>query len=147
MRRRGERYRSTPDESLPIQPERGLLVHANHFESVAALVKLRDTDTGLPTTPDSAYCAQRVRGRLAPKRGAIGVANLRAGFFDDFASPYAVCLPPRPAATGDTLSATVMMIVIKPGEGWMEICPLLALNRDFTGYALAESAATALAAE
>jgi isopenicillin-N N-acyltransferase-like protein len=136
---------SAPDESFLIQPDQGLLVHANHFESPAALAKLKDT--GLPTTPDSAYRAQRVRGHLAPKRGAIGIDDLKAAFFDDFASPYAVCRPPRPAATGDNLSATVMMIVMKPEEGWMEICPLPALNRRFTRYTLTLSAATALAAE
>lgn len=136
---------SAPDESFLLQPENGLLVHANHFESPAALAKLKDT--GLPSTPDSAYRAQRVRGLLAPKRGAIGVDDLKAAFFDDFASPYAVCRPPRQAATGDNLSATVMMIVMEPGAGWMEICPLPALNRTFTRYSVASSDATALAAE
>ncbi|HET6239215.1 MAG TPA: C45 family peptidase [Acetobacteraceae bacterium] len=136
---------SAPDESFLIQPDQGLLVHANHFESPAALAKLRDT--GLPSTPDSAYRAQRVRGHLAAKRGSVGIDDLKSAFFDDFASPYAVCRPPRPAATGDNLSATVMMIVMKPAEGWMEICPLPALNRTFTRYALIPSTATALAAE
>lgn len=136
---------SAPDESFLLQPDDGLLVHANHFESLAALAKLKET--GLPSTPDSAYRAQRVRGLLAPKRGAIGVDDLKAAFFDDFASPYAVCRPPRPAATGDNLSATVMMIVMQPASGWMEICPLPALHRTFTRYTLTPPAATALAAE
>ncbi len=136
---------SAPDESFLLQPDDGLLAHANHFESPAALAKLKDT--GLPSTPDSAYRAQRVRGLLAPKRGAIGVDDLKAAFFDDFASPYAVCRPPRPAATGDNLSATVMMIVMQPASGWMEICPLPALHRTFTRYTLTPPAATALAAE
>ena len=47
-----------------------------------------------------------------------------------------MCRPPRPAATGDNLSASVMMIVMQPAEGWMEICPLPALNREFTRYTL-----------
>jgi len=136
---------SAPDESFVIQPDNGLLVHANHFESVAALAKLKDT--GLPNTPDSAYRAQRVRGHLGPKRGTISLDDLKAAFFDDFATPYAVCRPPRPAATGDNLSATVMMIVMKPAEGWMEICPLPALNRTFTRYSVASSGTAALAAE
>jgi isopenicillin-N N-acyltransferase-like protein len=136
---------SAPDESFVIQPDNGLLVHANHFESPAALAKLKDT--GLPNTPDSAYRAQRVRGLLAPKRGTISIDDLKAAFFDDFATPYAVCRPPRPAATGDNLSATVMMIVMKPAEGWMEICPLPALHRSFTRYGVARTSATALAAE
>ncbi|HTW72421.1 MAG TPA: C45 family peptidase [Acetobacteraceae bacterium] len=125
---------SAPDESFLLQPDAGLLLHANHFEHPAALAKLRDT--GLATTPDSAYRAQRVRGLLNPRRGRIGIGDLKAALFDDFAAPYSVCRPPRPAAVGDNLSASVMMVVMQPGEGWMEICPLPALQREFTRYTL-----------
>jgi isopenicillin-N N-acyltransferase like protein len=125
---------SAPDDSFLLQPDNGLLVHANHFEHSAALAKLRDT--GLATTPDSAYRAQRVRGLLSPKRGRLGMDDLKAALFDDFGSPYSVCRPPRQAASGDNLSASVMMIVMQPAQGWMEICPLPALNRDFTRYTL-----------
>jgi len=125
---------SAPDDSFLLQPDAGLLVHANHFEHAAALAKLHDT--GLATTPDSAYRAQRVRGLLAPKRGRIGIDDLKAALFDDFGTPYSVCRPPRPAASGDNLSASVMMVVMQPGEGWMDICPLPALQREFTRYTL-----------
>jgi isopenicillin-N N-acyltransferase-like protein len=136
---------SAPDESFLVQPSGGLLVHANHFENTAALAKLKDT--GLPSTPDSAYRAERVRNALARSRGRITLDNLKTAFFDDFATPYSVCRPPRPAASGDNLSATVMMIVMKPAEGWMEICPLPALNHQFTRYTLNQAPALAAAAE
>jgi isopenicillin-N N-acyltransferase-like protein len=129
---------SAPDESFLLQPDNGLLVHANHFEHPAALAKLRDT--GLATTPDSAYRAQRVRGLLAPKRGRLDMDDLKASLFDYFGSPYSVCRPPRPAASGDNLSASVMMIVMQPAAGWMEICPLPALYREFTRYTLSSVA-------
>ena len=125
---------SAPDESFMLQPEGGLLVHANHFEHPAALAKLRDT--GLAMTPDSAYRAQRVRGLLGPRRGQLTMEDMKAALFDDFGSPYSVCRPPRPAATGDNLSASVMMIVMQPADGWMDICPLPALQRAFTRYRL-----------
>jgi isopenicillin-N N-acyltransferase like protein len=125
---------SAPDDGFLLQPDAGLLVHANHFEHPSALAKLRDV--GLATTPDSAYRAQRVRALLAPKRGRIGVDDVKAALFDDFGTPFSVCRPPRPAATGDNLSASVMMVVMRPAEGWMEICPLPALQREFTRYAL-----------
>ncbi|HEY1930905.1 MAG TPA: C45 family peptidase [Acetobacteraceae bacterium] len=128
---------SAPDDSFLLHPDNGLLVHANHFEHPAALAKLRDT--GLATTPDSAYRAQRVRTLLTPKRGRIEMADLKSALFDDFGTPYSVCRPPRPAASGDNLSASVMMIVMQPSEGWMEICRLPALNREFTRYTLAET--------
>ncbi len=136
---------SAPDESFLLQPQAGLLVHANHFESVAALAKLRDT--GLPGTPDSAYRAERVRAALARRLGRITADDVKAALFDDFATPYSVCRPPRPAASGDNLTATVMMIVMKPAEGWMEICPLPALNRQFTRYTLDAAPAFAAAAD
>ena len=128
---------SAPDESFMLQPDNGLLVHANHFEHPAALAKLRDT--GMATTADSAYRAQRVRGLLAPRRGRITMADLKSALFDDFGTPYSVCRPPRPAVSGDNLTASVMMIVMQPSEGWMEICPLPALNREFTRYTLTET--------
>jgi hypothetical protein len=33
-----------------------------------------------------------------------------------------------------------MMIVMQPAEGWMEICPLPALQRAFTRYRLSTAA-------
>jgi isopenicillin-N N-acyltransferase-like protein len=136
---------SAPDESFLLQPRDGLLVHANHFENLAALAKLQDI--GLPTTPDSAYRAERVRTALTRQRGRITVDDLKAAFFDNFATPYSVCRPPRPAAVGDNLTATVMMIVMKPAEGWMDICPLPALNQQFTRYSLSDVPALAAAAD
>ena len=53
-------FECAPDETFPVHPERGLLVHANHFVSPVALGKLKDT--GILNTPDSLYRDIRVRG-------------------------------------------------------------------------------------
>jgi isopenicillin-N N-acyltransferase-like protein len=58
-----------PDEAFPIHPVNGLLTHANHFESPAALAKLKDTS--LAETPDSLYRAARIRSLLVPKFGKL----------------------------------------------------------------------------
>jgi hypothetical protein len=58
--RLGHRLRMRAGRSLPALPGRRLLVHANHWVSPTALLKLRDT--GITTAPDSLYRDWRVRG-------------------------------------------------------------------------------------
>ena len=77
----------------------------------------------------------RVRSLLAPAIGSITVDAVKAALFDDFATPWSVCRPPRLSLT-DNLSATVAMVVMEPALGIMEVAPLPALNRRFTTYRL-----------
>jgi isopenicillin-N N-acyltransferase-like protein len=122
-----------PDQAFPVLPEDGMIVHANHWISPSALCNLRDT--GIGSAPDSQYRDWRVRRLLNEPRRKLTREDLKAALFDDFLSPFSVCRPPRPGATGDT-SASVAMILIEPGLGVMEVAPLPALNRDFTLYSL-----------
>lgn len=127
-----------PDESFLVQPEKGVLVHANHWQSPVALSKLKDT--GLLSTPDSVYRDRRVRASLDAKQGGLTMDDLSEAFFDDWQTPWSVCRPPR-MNLGGNLSATVAMILMRPADGVMEIAPLPALNRSFTRYTLAPQAA------
>lgn len=131
-------FECAPDEAFPIHPEAGLLVHANHWISPVALTKIKET--GLINTPDSLYRDVRLRGALMRDHGRLTVDHLRAALFDDFATPWSVCRPPRTTFQGN-LSATVAMILMQPARGLMEICPLPALQRDFTTYRLTTAAA------
>jgi isopenicillin-N N-acyltransferase like protein len=133
-------FECAPDETFPVHPERGLLVHANHFVSPVALGKLKDT--GILNTPDSLYRDIRVRDLLQPHIGAITFDTVKNALFDDFASPWSVCRPPR-RSFSTNLSATVAMIVMEPERGIMEVAPLPALNRQFTTYRLDVSSAAA----
>lgn len=126
-------FECAPDETFQVHPERGLLVHANHFVSPVALAKLKDT--GIANTPDSLYRDLRVRQLLAPQIGGLTRDAVKAALFDDFASPWSVCRPPRPSL-GNTTTATVAMVVMEPALGLMEVAPLPALNRRFTTYRL-----------
>jgi isopenicillin-N N-acyltransferase like protein len=126
-------FECAPDEAFPIYPgDDQLIVHANHWVSPVARTKLRDT--GCENSPDSYYRDWRVRQLLnaAPKvdRNAV-----KAALFDAFATPYSVCRPPR-LGTRHTMTATVAMIVMHPGNGEMDAAPLPALNRIFTRYSL-----------
>lgn len=122
-----------PDESFLLEPQDGILVHANHWRSPVALSKLKDT--GIATTPDSVYRDRRVADALCAKRGALTIEDLRSALLDDWQSPWSVCRPPR-MNMGGNLSATVAMILMRPATGHMEIAPLPALNRRFTSYSL-----------
>jgi isopenicillin-N N-acyltransferase-like protein len=126
-------FECAPDETFWVAPENGLYVHANHWISEAARAKVKDT--GLQETPDSIYRDKRVREYLAPRRGKLTLEDFRQAFFDDYASPYSVCRPPRPNNRGATV-ATSAMVLMRPGEGHLEVCPMPALNRTFTTYTL-----------
>ena len=126
-------FECAPDEAFAVYPDRELIVHANHWVSPIALGKLKDT--GIANTPDSVYRDWRVRRLLDAAGEKIGTADIKRALFDDFATPYSVCRPPRPSSNSN-LSATVAMVVLEPGEGTMEVAPLPALQREFTRYSL-----------
>ena len=138
-------FECAPDETFPLHPDRGLLVHANHFVSPVALSKLREM--GLGGSADSLYRDIRVRDLLLPDLGRIGVAHVKAALADDFATPFSVCRPIRPTAQ-DNLSATVATVVMQPELGVMEVAPLPAHGARYTTYRLTpDHAALRTAAE
>jgi isopenicillin-N N-acyltransferase-like protein len=126
-------FECAPDETFQVHPERGVIVHANHFQSPVALAKLKDT--GIANTPDSLYRDVRVRQLLEPHIGAITTAHVKTALFDDYESPWSVCRPPR-LNTSNNLSASVAMVVMQPHLGLMEVCMLPALSREFVSYRL-----------
>ena len=127
-------FECAPDEVFPVLPEDGLIVHANHWISPIALTKLRDT--GIGNAPDSQYRDWRVRNLLNNPRRKLTRADLKAALNDDFLTPYSVCRPPRPGASGDA-SASVAMILMEPALGIMEVAPMPAMTQQFTIYSLA----------
>lgn len=126
-------FECAPDETFQVHPERGVIVHANHFQSPVALAKLKDT--GVANTPDSLYRDVRVRQLVEPHIGKITRDHVKAALFDDYESPWSVCRPPR-LNTSNNLSASVAMVVMEPTLGVMEVAMLPALNREFTEYRL-----------
>lgn len=121
-----------PDESFLLHPENGLLVHANHWESQVALVKLRE----LLPSPDSVYRGRRVLRHLTKDGGKIDFETFRQAFMDRFGYPYAVCRPPQKATSGDHLSATAATVLMRPAEGVMEVAILPAVQPAFQRFTL-----------
>lgn len=136
-------FECAPDETFMVEPDDGLLVHANHWRSPIALTKFRDT--GVASFPDSLYRDVRARDLLAPKIGTLTVDDVKAALFDDFASPHSICRPPRRSAGAD-LSATVATLVMRPAAGLMEVAMLPAVDRAFTTYTLEMETAAVRAA-
>jgi len=126
-------FECAPDETFWLAPDRGLYVHANHWISPSARAKVKDT--GLAETPCSIYRDKRVREQLAPKLDKLTLDDLRQAFFDDWGSPWSVCRPPRLNTRG-VMTATTAMILMRPGEGHLEACPMPSRNRHFTTYTL-----------
>jgi len=126
-------FECAPDETFLVHPKRGVIVHANHFQSSVALSKL--CDMGVAKMPDSLYRDERVWQLVKPHIGDITPEVVKAALFDDFESPFSVCRPPRLNDTNN-LSATVAMIVMQPGRGTMEVSTMPALHPAFQTYHL-----------
>ena len=126
-------FECAPDETFWLAPEDGLYVHANHWIAPSARAKVKDT--GLAETPCSIYRDRRVRERLGARRGKLTLDDFREAFFDDWGSPWSVCRPPRLNPRG-VMVATAATILMRPGEGHLEACPMPAHNRRFTAYNL-----------
>lgn len=126
-------FECAPDETFLVYPDKGLLVHANHFQSQVALAKL--LDKGVVNMPDSLYRDLRVRGLIEPHLGKVTINHVKDALFDNFESPWSVCRPLRRSLSNNQ-SATVAMIVMVPAEGRMEVALLPAINPHFTSYDL-----------
>jgi isopenicillin-N N-acyltransferase-like protein len=126
-------FECAPDDTFWLAPDRGVYVHANHWIAESARTQVKDT--GLAETPCSIYRDKRVRDQLGPKRGKLTLEDFRSAFFDDWGSPWSVCRPPRLNTRG-VKTATTAMILMRPGEGHLEACPMPSLNKRFTTYTL-----------
>lgn len=126
-------FECAPDEMFHVPAANGLLVHANHWLSPAAQVKLRNTDAR--AFPCSYQRQVRAETLLGPKHGSITVEDVREVLLDSYGAPWSICRPPRPSAFTN-LSATVASLIMDPAAGTMELAMLPALIPEFTRYNL-----------
>lgn len=122
-----------PDEIFWVTPQRGLLVHANHWMSPAAQAKL--VDLGLVTSPDSLYRQRRVQSALDAAHGIITLDTLKTVLADSFGHPDAVLRSPKPAAF-DSISATVATTLMDPAARRMWIARKPYATHEFVEYQL-----------
>lgn len=123
----------TPDEVFWLLPENEVLVHANHFVSLPARVKV--TDRGLATNGDSLYRDVRVRRYLARDHGRITVETLKEALADRFGAPRSVCRSAT-AGPGGRLSSTVATVIMDTTDQKMWIAPRPYGPHRYTEYGL-----------
>jgi isopenicillin-N N-acyltransferase like protein len=139
-------FECAPDETFMVEPQNGVLVHANHWLSPIALTKLREC--GMADAPSTFYRELRAREALAAKVGDVTVGDVMAVMLDDFETPWSICYPPRPSSPTDpSIYATVSTLVMRPELGEMRVAMLPALDKRFTDYTLEMEGATSPTAE
>lgn len=120
-----------PDESFFLHPKDGILTHANHWESAAALSKIRVV--GMSESPCSPYRGRRLWRLLNRRNGNLTMDDMRQAFLDDWQSPYSICRPPREGLFTPCTAATVLM---NAAEGTMEVARVPAEDPRFTKYSI-----------
>lgn len=126
-------FECSPEESFPIYPVDGLLVHANHWMSAVALSKQRDG--GIAHTPDTLMREVRVRQLLTPRLGHVTVDDVKDALLDDFDSPLSVCQPAHMGKRGESM-ATVATIVMSPGRQCLDVARMPAHGGEFLHVSL-----------
>lgn len=111
-------FETTPDAVYPVYPQRGLLTHANHFQSAVAQMQ----GVGSSYTGDSLYRDFRARELLEPKIGDITVDDVKAVLRDEFGAPRAISRSPH-EYPGQGSTMTIASLVFELGEGLMHVAP------------------------
>ncbi len=127
-------FETTPDGVYFLEPEEGLLVHANHFKSPQALAQV--TDINIARCPDTLCRDSRMRRRLARHRGKITVETFREAFADTFGKPNSVLRHPA-ARPGGMISATIYTLIMDAGSLRAWVAPKPYEGATYTEYALA----------
>ena len=80
--------------------------------------------------------SRQARARPAfPQARQAHAGRFPLGLLRRWNSPWSVCRPPRLNTRG-VKTATTAMILMRPGEGHLEACPMPSLNKRFTTYSL-----------
>lgn len=124
---------ATPEQVFWLRPENGIMTHANHFKSPAAMAKVNDL--GLNICPESLYRDSRVEQHLRAAANRITVQSFKDAFADDYGSPDAVCRRPSARKSG-SLSATVATLIMESAHRRMWIAPKPWESAHYTEYRL-----------
>jgi isopenicillin-N N-acyltransferase-like protein len=111
-------FETTPEHAYPVYPERGLLTHANHFQSVVAQV----SGVAKYYTGDSVYRDFRARQLLEPLIGEITAEDIKAVLCDEFGAPRGICRSPHDYP-GHAATMTIASMVFDPAAGIIEVAP------------------------
>ena len=105
---------TTPDRFRVLEPEQGILVHANHYVSEA----FKDEDALVAGSPDTLIRQQRLRRLLEAHRGRIDLELLHEALKDHSNYPDSICCHPDPEAIPEYRwkTAAVMLYNLTAGR-------------------------------
>ncbi len=83
-------FEMAPQEFDFLYPEKGVLVHTNHFTSE----RLKPLDTNVAQFPDTLLRYGRAKQKIMPKAGKITVEDLKETFKDHLNHPSSICRHP-----------------------------------------------------
>ncbi len=121
---------TTPQSRFWLEPEDGIMVHANHFKAPAALVK--HNDIGLQRCPESLYRDARARKHM---QGSVDLDSIKATLADVWGSPDAVLRSPK-VREGGSVSATVASEIMDAAQGKMWLASRPFLDISYSEYCL-----------
>jgi isopenicillin-N N-acyltransferase like protein len=105
----------------PLYPDRGVLLHTNHFLSPG----LAPVDVSLWAMPSSAVRLQRLRAGTGPGSGGARTLDHFRGLLADHADyPHSICSHPDPADPPLEQGATIASLLMDPnaGHAWLAAC-------------------------
>lgn len=127
-------FETTPEGVYWLEPEDGIMVHANHFKSPQALAQV--SDINIARCPDTLVRDSRVRHLLGRERGQITAETFRTVFSDTFGKPNSVLRHPA-ARPGGMISSTVYTLIMEPANLRAWVAPKPYEGASYTEYALA----------
>lgn len=122
---------TTPDECFWVEPEQGVLAHANHFKSPVARLKIRDAN--IARCPETIYRERRLRAALTRASGRVTVDTFKDALADRFGSPDSICRSPAPRP-GGMLSASLYSLIMDTTERRMWVAPLPFEGAEYAEY-------------
>jgi isopenicillin-N N-acyltransferase-like protein len=124
-------FETTPDNVYAVYPERGLLTHANHFQSPAA----HAAGVAKYYTGDSLYRDFRARQLLEPKIGAITIEDIKTVLRDEFGAPRAICRTPHDYP-GQEPTMTIASLIFDLGAEVMHVAAGQPTRSDYVAVRL-----------
>jgi isopenicillin-N N-acyltransferase-like protein len=111
---------TTPTRDARLDPEDGLLAHANHYVAEALVAEERVADSYLPNTRTR---LARMRELLAAERGRLNVGVMQEMLRDRACYPDTLCRAPGDAAGSDTITFASVIAAPTRGELWVAVGP------------------------
>ena len=104
---------SVPGRHVLLEPDNGVLVHANHYESE----EFKPLEAGLQIVPDSPARARRMREIISARHGQITVQDMMDALKDHDNGPGSICRHPDPNMPPALASDSRASIIMAPDEG------------------------------